>query len=113
VFEVDKGIRAPQQIPEFFPRDDLPRTRGQMVQDAEGLLGELQPDPALAQFSRCGVQFEHPETNQAIFWTRHCHFPDLRWFKPRLSITLRPRLRSGHSSFVCHLLHDEEQLISQ
>ena len=60
--EVNKGVGGPKRGAELFAGNRLSRVLQEFQQDYEGLILNFDPNPALAQFVRAGVNLECAET---------------------------------------------------
>ena len=58
VIELDEGIGSPERLPKLLARDHFVGPLDQDLQDAKGLLRQLQPHPLLPQLASIEVGLE-------------------------------------------------------
>src|SRR5215472_9159291 len=73
LFEIDKHIRWPKRLAEFFAGDDLSRTAEEQCQSAEGQVLETHLHSVAAKFARAQICFEQTEADECRRRLRRTH----------------------------------------
>jgi hypothetical protein len=63
VIEINKGVRRPETLLQFFTGDHFSWTLKQNLQNLQRLLLQLYLHALLSQFSRVGINLEGAESN--------------------------------------------------
>jgi hypothetical protein len=65
MLEIHEGPVAPDLLAQLLARDHLAGTGQQRQQNLEGLTGQTDTIPVLAQFARRGIHFKRPECHRS------------------------------------------------
>ena len=61
MIEVDEGVRRPEFVAQFVSGDNFSRVLQQRSQNLQGLLLQLHPQSATAQFTYLEIDFKDPK----------------------------------------------------